>query len=477
MSRDYLRGEIQIEKEILRINKQRGMFFDQKSLLKLTQKMQRISPTRWIMFSFVLIILLGTLILSLPVSSAQGKYTGFSNALFTATSAVCVTGLSVLDTGMYWSTFGKLVLLFLIQIGGLGFLTLTTLALILSGNRIDLKTRILMKESLGQNKLQGILKFTKSIALLTFGIEAAGALVLSFVFIPQYGFVKGVFFSIFHSVSAYCNAGFDLNGNFNSFTSYISHPVVNLALMTLILLGGIGFTVPFDVIKNRRFHRLSLNSKIILVTNAILLFGGWFLFFVFEHGNPLTIGGYDTFTKLIASVFQSVTCRTAGFNTMDLEAMSNSSKLLSIFLMFIGGSPASTAGGVKVTTVAILFLISRSVVQNKREIEVFHKRISFKSVNKAIAISVIMSCIAFFGLMVLSTAEKGAPFMSVCFEVISAIATVGLTLNLTTSLSLLSKLVLICIMFIGRVGILTILLAFSEAKTKRYKYPEEKIII
>lgn len=458
-------------------NKQRRIFFDQKMLFQLIRKAQQTSPTRWIIMSFVLIILMGTLLLSLPISSAQGEHTEFSDALFTATSAVCVTGLSVLDTGVYWSLFGKLVLLLLIQIGGLGFLTLTTLALILSGNHINLKTRILMKESLGQNKLQGILKFTKSIALLTFGIEAAGAFILSFVFIPQYGFKKGMFFSVFHSVSAYCNAGFDLNGNFNSFTSYISHPVINFALMGLIILGGIGFTVPFDIIKRRRFHRLSLNSKIILVTNMILLLGGWFLFFVFEYENSLTIGGYNTFTKLLASAFQSVTCRTAGFNTMDLEAMSNSSKLLSIFLMFIGGSPASTAGGVKVTTVAILFLISRSVVQNKREIEVFHRRISFKSVNKAVAICVIISCVAFFGLMLLSTAEKEVSFMRVCFEVTSAIATVGLTLNLTTSLSLLSKIVLVCIMFIGRVGVLTILLAFSETKTKRYKYPEEKIII
>lgn len=450
---------------------------NRKNLFHPIGKRTQTSPTRWIMLSFVFIILMGALLLSLPISSAQGKYTEFSDALFTATSAVCVTGLSVLDTGVYWSFFGKLVLLLLIQIGGLGFLTLTTLALILSGRSIDLKTRILMKESLGQNRLQGILKFTKSIALLTFGIEVAGAVILSTVFIPQHGFAKGMFFSVFHSVSAYCNAGFDLNGNFSSFTSYISHPLVNVALMSLIILGGIGFTVPFDLIKNRRFCRLSLNSKIILVTNAVLLFGGWVLFFVFEYKNPLTVGNYTIFTKFLASAFQSVTCRTAGFNTMNLEAMSNSSKLLSIILMFIGGSPASTAGGVKVTTVAILFLIAKSVVQNKREIEVFHRRISFKSVNKAIAISVIISCVAFFALMVLSTAEREAPFMSICFEVISAIATVGLSLNLTTSLSWLSKVVLICIMFIGRVGILTILLAFSETKTKRYKYPEEKIII
>lgn len=435
------------------------------------------SPTRLILLSFLSIILFGAFVLSLPVSSATSKSTDFFDSLFTATSAVCVTGLSVKDTGLYWSKFGQVVILILIQIGGLGFLTLTTLATIMTGKRVDLKTRLLMKESLGQNRLQGILKFTRSIVLLTLGIEGLGALVLSFVFIPKYGFLKGTFFSVFHSISAYCNAGFDLNGNFNSFIAYKGNVLLNLALMSLILLGGIGFTVPFDLWKKRSIRRLSLNSKIILVANFVLLFGGMALFLLFELNNPLTLKGESLSTKLLGSAFQSVTCRTAGFNTLDLTLINNSSKLLMMFLMFIGDSPASTAGGVKVTTIVILILVSRSVIQNKKDIEFFHKRISFKSVNKAIAILVIATFVSFFGTLFIAAIEQEKEFVRILFEVISAMGTSGLSLNLTGTLSGISKMILIVIMFVGRVGILTVLVAFSDSKIQKYKYPEEQIII
>lgn len=443
----------------------------------LLRSVRRLSPTQLILLSFLSIILFGSFVLSLPVSSATSQSTDFFDSLFTATSAVCVTGLSVKDTGLYWSKFGQVVILILIQIGGLGFLTLTTLATIMAGKRIDLKTRILMKESLGQNRLQGILKFTRSIVLLTLGIEGLGALVLSFVFIPEYGFLKGIFFSVFHSISAYCNAGFDLNGNFNSFIAYKDNVLLNLALMSLILLGGIGFTVPFDLWKKRSIRRLSLNSKIILVANFILLFGGMALFLLFEFNNPLTLKGESLSTKLLGSAFQSVTCRTAGFNTLDLTLINDSSKLLMMLLMFIGGSPASTAGGVKVTTIVILILVSGAVIQNKKDIEFFHKRISFKSVNKAIAILVIATFVSFFGTLFIAAIEQEKEFVRILFEVISAMGTSGLSLNLTGTLSGISKMILIVIMFIGRVGILTVLVAFSDSKIQKYKYPEEQIII
>lgn len=439
--------------------------------------LETVSPVRMILLSFLFMIISGAILLSLPISSASSRSTSFFDSLFTATSAVCVTGLSVKDTGLYWSKFGQVVILILIQIGGLGFLTLTTLATIMTGKKIDLKTRILMKESLGQNRLQGILKFTKSIVLFTLGIEFLGALALSFIFIPKYGMGKGLFFSLFHSISAYCNAGFDLNGNFSSFSEYRGDVLLNLVLMSLILLGGIGFTVPFDIWKKKSIKRLSLNSKIILMTNFILLFGGTLLFFLFEYRNPLTLGKEDAVTGVIISAFQSVTCRTAGFNTLDLGLIRDSSKLLMMLLMFIGGSPASTAGGVKVTTIAVLFLVSKAVIQNRKEVEVFYKRISMKSVNKAVAILVISISVSFAGTLIIAASESDIEFVRILFEVVSAMGTAGLSINLTTGLSLLSKSVLILIMFIGRVGILTILVALSGQRVQKYKYPEEQIII
>ncbi len=437
----------------------------------------KISPSQLIILSFLFLIVGGGFLLTLPISSATGGRTCMLDAFFTSTSAVCVTGLAVRDTGTYWSSFGKFVIIMLIQAGGLGFLTITTIGAMLIGKKLNLKTRLLMQEAWGQNRLQGIIKFTRAIFLFTVGVEFLGALLLSIVFIPEYGLKKGVLYAFFHAISAFCNAGFDLSGEFRSLSLYRMNVVMNITIMLLIIVGGLGFTVPFDVWKNRKVSRFSLHTKIVLFTNTILLLVGFVLFFLFEYTNSATLLHEGIGTKVLAAAFQSVTCRTAGFNTIDLAQMTNSSKLLTIFLMFVGGSPASTAGGIKTTTLAILFLITRAVIQNKKEIEAFHRRISFKSVNKAITILVIAASASFIACMILATAESHQSFMNILFEVISAIGTVGLTLGITPSLTAVSKLTLMVIMFIGRVGTLTILIAFSEPEDKKYKYVEEKIMI
>lgn len=435
------------------------------------------SPAQIIVLGFLAIILLGAFLLMLPLSSASHGATSFLDALFTATSAVCVTGLIVQDTGTYWSAFGKFVIISLIQVGGLGFMTITTFGAIIIGKKIGIKKRILMQESLGQDKIQGIIYLTKKIFLGTVVIELLGALLLSTQFIPRFGLRDGIIKSLFHSISAFCNAGFDLMGNYSSLTGYYSNIVINMTIMLLIIFGGLGFTVIFDCIRNKKFNRLALHSKLALVVTGMLIIFGTLVLLLLEYNNADTIGQMSFFNKLQASAFQSVSPRTAGFNTIDLAKMTDSSKFFMILLMFVGGSPASTAGGVKTTTVAVLVLTMMAFVHN-RDVEAYGRRINYRVVNKAMTVIVIAFIVITSGSMIISISNPELMFMDIVFEVVSAFATVGLTLGITAKLSVLSKFTLILIMFAGRVGALTIIMALASRERKfEYQLPESNVLL
>ena len=435
------------------------------------------SPAQYIIAGFTFVILLGTALLMLPVSVSEGNEVTFIDALFTSTSAVCVTGLVVVDTGTYWSTFGKIVIMLLIQTGGLGFMTITTIGAIVLGRKIGIKNRLFIQESLGQNKIQGVVSLTKNIFIGTLIIESVAALLLATQFIPEFGVVRGLGNSIFTAISGFCNAGFDIMGNFESITRYRSNFVINIVIMLLIILGGLGFTVIFDLIHERKFKKLSLHSKLALTVTAVLIFGGTAALYFLESGNPDTIGGLSLYEKLLISAFQSVSPRTAGFNSIDLAALTDSSKFLIILLMFTGGSPASTAGGVKTTTLAVLLLTAAAFVRNK-DVEAYGRRINYSVVNKAMTIVIIAFIIIIAGSMALSLLNPEMDFVDIIFEVVSAFGTVGLTLGITTQFETASKLVLVIIMFAGRVGALTIVMALAgRAKKVEYQLPEGEVIL
>lgn len=447
-------------------------------ILKKENKRLNLSPPQIIVGGFALVIFIGAILLNLPISSSNGESIGFVDALFTSTSAVCVTGLVVVDTGTYWTTFGKIVILLLIQIGGLGFMTIATLGALIIGKKISLKERLIIQESLNQNKLSGIVKFTRQIIFATFFIESIGAFFLALVFVPEFGLVKGIGYSIFHAVSAFCNAGFDIIGGGRSLTPYVDNILLNLTIIVLIILGGLGFTVIGDVIQKRNFKRLSLHSKIVISISSILILVSFALFLLIEYSNSATIDDLSLKGKLLASLFQAVTPRTAGFNTIDLAGMQNSSKLLTIVLMFIGGAPASTAGGIKISTLAVLILAIRTLITGKEDVYAFKRKISYSSVNKALAVLFIGLTIIISGTMILSLTESSQDFLYILFETVSAFGTVGLSLGITSELSVLGRLLITLIMFTGRVGALTILLALATREKKvLYKFPEDKVIV
>lgn len=438
----------------------------------------KLTTAQIIVFGFASVILLGAILLNLPIASSEGEHVGFLSSLFTATSAVCVTGLVVVDTGTYWTTFGKVVIMILIQVGGLGFMSVATLGAMVIGKKISLRERLIIKESLNQSSISGVVKLTRQILYGTLFIELIGAVLLSFVFIPEFGFFKGLFYSIFHSISAFCNAGIDLIGEGRSFTPFVNNTIVNLTIVSLIILGGLGFTVIIDVIRKRSFKKLTLHSKIVLTISGFLIVISFILFYILEYSNSGTLEPLSFKGKILASLFQAVTPRTAGFNTIDLTAMKNSSKLLTIILMFIGGSPASTAGGIKTSTLAILILAVRTLIVGKDNVEIFGRRISYRAVNKSLAVVFLGVFVVIGGAMALSITEPTKNFFYILFEVVSAFGTVGLSLGITPLLSDLGRVIIIFIMFVGRVGSLTVLLALaSNEKKSLYHYPEEKVIV
>ena len=428
-----------------------------------------------IFLGFFLIIIIGSLLLMLPISSVSGKVTPFNESLFTATSAVCVTGLVVHDTGSYWSTFGQAVILILIQIGGLGVITVAASFALLSGRKISLMQRSTMQEAIAAPKIGGIVRLTGFVLKATLIFELSGAVIMMPVLCKDYG-VKGVWLAVFHSISAFCNAGFDILGTdaskYVSLTQYVNCTSINFVVIFLIVIGGIGFLTWEDIYTNKlHFRRYRMQSKVILITSAILIIVPALYFFFFDLNNlPIK-------QRILSSLFQSVTTRTAGFNTVDLTALQEPSIATMIVLMIIGGSPGSTAGGIKTTTVAVLIANSLATFGRKDSSHFFKRRIDNQVVKNASTILILYLVLSFTGAVAISTAEK-IPFLKCLFETSSAIGTVGLTLGITPELGLFSQLILILLMFCGRVGGLTLIYAaISNTKKNISKYPLEHITV
>ena len=435
---------------------------------------RKLSSSQIILFGFAGVILAGTLLLLLPFATNSGEGATFWDALFTSTSAVCVTGLIVQDTATYWSGFGQAVILLMIQIGGMGVITVAAAITMASGKKISLMQRSTMQDAISAPQVGGIVRFTGFILKGIFLFELLGALVLMTVFVPEYG-VKGIWLAVFHSISAFCNAGFDLMGTnspFSSLTAYAAHPVVNIIVMLLIVIGGIGFLTWQDIRQNRlHFKRYRMQSKVILATTGILFVLPTIYFFFFEFSaEPMG-------RRLLLSLFQAVTPRTAGFNTADLTALSETGQTLTIGLMLIGGSPGSTAGGMKTTTVAVLFACVVAIFRRRENGRFFGRRIADDTVKNAVTVFLMYITLFLIGGMIISRVE-GLPILTCLFETASAIGTVGLTLGITPGLHLISKLILICLMFLGRVGGLTLIFAtLSATKNTLSRLPLEKITV
>lgn len=439
------------------------------------KKRRHLNSFQIIILGFAGVILAGALLLMLPISTNSGVVTPFNEAAFTATSAVCVTGLVVQDTATYWSGFGQAVILILIQIGGLGVVTVTASFALLSGRNISLAQRSTMQEAIAAPKVGGIVRLTTFILKATFIFELAGALIMLPVFCMDFG-VRGIWMAVFHSVSAFCNAGFDIMGTpeapFASLTYYMAHPVINITIILLIVIGGIGFLTWEDVYSNKlHFKKYRMQSKVIFLVTGLLIVIPAVIFFFFEFSDmPLN-------ERFFASLFQSVTPRTAGFNTADLAAMSRMGQGVVIVLMLIGGSPGSTAGGMKTTTIAVLFANVIAVFRRKEETQFFGRRVDNGAVRSAATILMMYITLFFSGAVAISLIE-GIPFEECVFETASAVGTAGLTLGITTSLGLASQIILMVLMFLGRVGGLTLIFATISGINKNLsKLPQEKITV
>lgn len=437
------------------------------------------------MLSFLAAILIGTVLLCMPISSANGKATAFIDALFTATTSVCVTGLVVMPTVTSWSIFGQAVILVLIQVGGLGIITIMSGVMILLHKKMGIDDRLLLQDAFNLNSLSGLVKFVKKVLAGTFIVEGVGALLLMTVFVPQFG-AKGVWISVFTAVSAFCNAGIDIIAE-NSLCDYVFNPVINVVISALIILGGIGYIVWWDVvrvIKNHGlkpkgfFKKLSLHSKIAVTATLVLILGGAVLIFAFEYNNAQTMKDYTLLQKIGASLFQSVTTRTAGFATVPQENLSNASAMVSLLLMFIGGSPVGTAGGVKTVTFAVIFATALATVGKKDDTELFGRQLTKQAIGKASAVVCISFAIMFISTVLLS-AVTNASAIDIVYETVSATATVGLTRNLTPSLNTAGKLIIIATMYLGRVGPISLAIAFNRKKENQsiIRNPVEEISV
>lgn len=444
-------------------------------MLKLPRNLLHLNPTKILVVAFLFMIVIGGSLLSLPIATHSRESVGFLNGIFTATSALCVTGLVVVDTSSVWSTFGQIIILLLIQIGGLGVMTAATLAPMIIGHRFSLKDRLLMRESLGEEGLSGVVRLTKSVFILTFSFELLGAILLSFNFIPMYGVKKGIYFSIFHAISAFCNAGFDLISP-TSLTEYVGDFTLLAPLMMLIVIGGLGFSVLLDL-KNSIRH-LSLHSKLVLLITTILIVSGTLFFFINEGNNPETLGTLSLSDKVEASLFQSITTRTAGFFSIDQGKLNPTSLVVTDILMFIGGSPGSTAGGIKTVTLGLLIFTMISVIRGREDVEIFSRSIRQGTVNRAITILMIAIVIVTLSIFIISAIEDYR-LDQVSYEVISAFGTVGLSTGITAGLSPISKGVLIFCMYFGRVGPMTILFSMLRKTYNKgdLKYPEGRIYL
>ncbi len=452
------------------------------------RKKKNHSTTHLILSGFLIAIFVGTVLLMLPLSSVNGNWTNPVDALFTATTSVCVTGLVVYDTVSYWSTFGHIVILCLIQCGGLGIVAFTTMLTIILGRRVTLKDRLLLEDAFNLTTLSGLVRFLKKIFIGTLIVEGIGAFFYMFVFVPEYG-LRGVWISVFTAVSAFCNAGIDLIGS-SSLMPYVSDPLINFVTMGLIISGGIGFIVWFDILEvignvikgnikiNNFFNRLKLHTKITLLMTFILIVAGMVLVFSLEYNNLQTLGSLSLPEKILASLFQSVTTRTAGFATVSQAELKDSTAFVCMILMFIGGSSVGTAGGVKTGTVAVLLITAFCVVRGTDDTNVFGRRISLNIIKKAMAVFSVSIIVTFFAVLLLCQAT-GLGFIDAAYETVSAVATVGLTRNVTPGLNLLGKIIIILCMYLGRIGPISLAIAFTRKgkEVSKFTYPEEEITV
>ncbi len=442
--------------------------------------LRSLSTTHVILLSFLLAILLGSGLLALPISTADGVRVSYADALFTATTATCVTGLVTVPTVSTWSVFGQAVILLLIQIGGLGVITVMSGAMLALHRKMGLGERLLIQDAFNLNTLEGLASFIQKVIGGTLLIEGIGALLYMTVFVPDFG-ARGIWISVFNAVSAFCNAGIDIIAT-DSLCSYATDPLVNTVTCLLIILGGIGYVVWWDVLRiakeRRRLSQLTLHSKIALCVTALLILLGALLFLLLEYNNPLTLGPHSLLDKLRLSFFQSVTTRTAGFATLPQHHLTDASSLLTLLLMFVGGSPVGTAGGIKTVTLAVLVASALATVKGKHSIPMFHRELSSNAVRKAVAVSCMAFLIVMGSTLLLSVATD-APLLDVLYEAVSATATVGLTRDLTPTLDLWGKLIIIVTMYLGRVGPISLAIALNTKKENQniIKTPTEDISV
>lgn len=459
--------------------------------MNITKKNRKLSlsTTQIIALGFLIAIIIGSILLMLPISSADGTYTPLIDSLFTATTSVCVTGLVVVNTFEHWSRFGQFVILLLIQFGGLGIVTFTTSLLLLLRRKVTLKDRLLLQDAFNLSSMTGLVKFAKKVIAGALTIEAVGAFFYCFTFIPEFGLTEGLWISVFTSVSAFCNAGIDIIGP-DSLSSYVTNWNVNITTMFLIIMGGIGFIVWFDIMKvfksvrKRKtpkrafFNRLSLHTKLVLTTTILLIFIGASIIFVLEYSNDSTIGLLSLPHKILASFFESVTTRTAGFLTFSQKNMRTATGLVCLILMFIGGSPVGTAGGVKTTTLALVIISAMSAIRGSEYGIAFNRRLPNRTMRKALAVILISLTFGFCGIIFLLT-YNGGDLLDVMFEVVSSLATVGLSREYTSSLNFIGKIIIIICMYAGRIGPMTLPMIFSSRKSKYglATFPREDITV
>lgn len=434
------------------------------------------NPPLIVCLSFFALILFGAILLDLPIASANGERIGFLNAFFTSTSASCVTGLIVANTATQWTAFGKVIIIILIQIGGLGTMVFLSLIAMALNKRIGISERRIIKEQTNADTSKGIIRLVIYIIKFSLAVELIGAILLATKFIPDFGLERGILFSLFHSISAFCNAGFDIIGN--SLTNYVNDFTVNMTISLLIIFGGLGFTVFIDIYRKRRFKNLSLHSKVVISFTAILLLLGTLAFFLIEH-NSAAMEGLSLKGKVLSSFFMSVTARTAGFNTIDIGKMQEGSVIVTIMLMFIGASPASTGGGIKTTTFGVLLSSTISVLRGNKEIEIFHKKIPYDTLIKSLCIFTLGSFLVIFSSLWITIIEQGKfLYLDILYEIVSAFGTVGVSRGITANLSSLSKIILIILMYLGRVGAATLGVSILDTHRKKHtRYSEGKIIV
>lgn len=458
---------------------------------KIIYCLHKMNTSQIITLGFAGVIFLGGIILWMPFCTVPGERTSFTDAMFTATTCICVTGLVTVVTAAHWTIIGKIVILLLIQIGGIGVITLTSLVFISFHRRISLRNRRMIQESYNLDHMSGMVKLVRKVILCVVGAEALGAVFYSFCFVPEFGLWKGLAQSVFTSISAFCNAGVDILGE-TSLAAYVDHPLVNITTMVLIIMAGLGFVVWWDIAENvkkvfskklspgRLFKSLRLHSKLVLVTTAALVLGGTLLIFLFEYNNPKTMADMPVGTKVMASAFQSVTTRTAGFFTIDQSLFSNATLILCLFLMFIGGSPMGTAGGVKTTSLALMVLTITANLRGKRDVEAHNRKIKENYLRSTVVVTGIGFMVLLLMTLLLTAAMPQAPVEDVMYETTSAIATVGLSRGLTPSLNLAGKWIIILTMYLGRIGPITLGTAVvlkSQKRSENTHLAEEDIMI